>query len=452
MRPKRRLRQGQSSRLYLRRKDHRECILNDVYHSGIWIKKMQGEEQKDELAWLKYPSRHFLYRSRFTGAYTNASFGYFDIDRQFSFCTNLNQSYDSKCITLEDYVVMPYVYVGYGVTVRDFRITKDGMVFKSRPFSSNYYARNFYRFGKNSVIGFGQSGTTFSCDIFHIVDNPQKQFDYSLEKKTHNFTTVNATPRYVCATDEGCIIAFVSGAWCTTYEITHNGARRLNDVAFEIRTYTSPIVLQGYSDGDFIAFCIYGRYLDNMNYIVFEHNIFYSTDGGASWQDQTVTKNRYWSMPTITENMYFFARKGVCYVYDIWNGNLNVYQSSGGDFTEVEIPKGFILSVVNSCGSDIANSGANTCQIKLKADASTSADISFSISSASFGTWASDAFFKDGKVDTEPNGLTFNLGYDQVYIDNPTFQSSEDNVYFRFKAFNEAQTLPDRVQEGDYVL
>lgn len=455
MNPKKRLRQSQSGRLYLRRKDHREIILNDIYHNAMWLKKTKDDgTEQDELVWAKFPDRCFLYRTRFPVASTSGAMSSFDIDRQFSTSAFLNMSYNSKCIKLKDFVVIPYYY---GANFNYLRITKDGAIFKQKV-SPVDYGSNYYRFGGNSIIGFSQSGNVFHCDVVHI--SPiSKSFDFELDAQTHSFATVEASPRYVCATESGCIIAYISGAWCTCYEITNLGARRLHDVAFEIKTSTQPTLLEGYCNENFIAFAIYGRYLDNMNNIVFEHNIFYSTDGGASWNKQMVLQKKYGRMPSYSENLFCFARKGICYVYSIWDGDLVIWASEGGEFTEVETLKGFILSVVKNCGSDIADSSYNTCQIKLKSDASVSADVSYSISGARFDSW-NDAIFKYGKLDEDAEGIVFQIMerisgyyyYRQVYIDNPTFQASEDNVIFYYKAFNENNALPDRVMQGDYVL
>ena len=60
MKPKERIRQYQSSRLFLRKNDHRECIANDIYHNAIWMTKQQDDKFIDDAVWIKYPERALI--------------------------------------------------------------------------------------------------------------------------------------------------------------------------------------------------------------------------------------------------------------------------------------------------------------------------------------------------------------------------------------------------------
>ena len=57
MKPRQREPQKQTSRLFLRTKDHRDVIYQDKYHNAIWA---NTDEIDDELVWLKYPKNALL--------------------------------------------------------------------------------------------------------------------------------------------------------------------------------------------------------------------------------------------------------------------------------------------------------------------------------------------------------------------------------------------------------
>lgn len=79
MKPRERKPQTQSSRLYLRNKDHREVIFNDMYHNAMWA---NVGDIHDELVWVKYPKKALMF-------WNYPTFGWMDVDRQFQYAVKI---------------------------------------------------------------------------------------------------------------------------------------------------------------------------------------------------------------------------------------------------------------------------------------------------------------------------------------------------------------------------
>ena len=106
MKPRERKEQAQSSRLYLRNKDHREVIFNDMYHNAMWA---NVGNIHDELVWVKYPKKALMHRVKpFTG--------WIDVDRQFCYGMNLDgQQRSGSFYRLRNNTVIYYgAYSGLG--------------------------------------------------------------------------------------------------------------------------------------------------------------------------------------------------------------------------------------------------------------------------------------------------------------------------------------------------
>jgi len=80
MKPRQREQQKQSSRMYLRKHDHRDVIYQDMYHNAMWCKT---EDIDDELVWVKYPKHALMHRVKPFN-------GWMDADRQFCYGVQLD--------------------------------------------------------------------------------------------------------------------------------------------------------------------------------------------------------------------------------------------------------------------------------------------------------------------------------------------------------------------------
>jgi len=112
MKPRQREQQKQSSRMYLRKHDHRDVIYQDMYHNAMWC---NTEDIDDELVWVKYPKHALL-------AYSNDKLGWLDADRQFRYGIGgvFNTSYDRGIYRTDDLAV--------AMGINKVLITDDGIV------------------------------------------------------------------------------------------------------------------------------------------------------------------------------------------------------------------------------------------------------------------------------------------------------------------------------------
>lgn len=457
MKPRQRLEQKQSSRMYLRRKDHRDVIMNDIYHNAIWMNKEQDGEQKDELVWCKYPKKSFLFRTNHYSSTRSGVCGWFDIDRQIAYGRGLSNLYSCKTVVLNDYVVL--YENNYSL------ITKDGVLYKKLNGGSAY------RYKDNSLVSITRNGNTIGYTIYSIVDFED---DLHFETETKTSTGLNTEFYYVCPTENGCIIVYQSPTTVSYsqntkynhvyYELTDEGAIRLNEVA--------------YLDNDQLsAYGEFGINYNNMFYCCYFEESWRNNTGQPWKHDFTVywTRNKniweksvLWSIENNSSShfkMFAVLRGAWTYFYCITNNEMKVFKTVIGDaFEEVELPDSIIVDFVNQGGEGIENSGYETFQLKLKPSAETDADFSLNASAivdTDFRQGIGTTFFVDGENDKWCKGLVLNLGnwvnsgyvYYTMYIEGNEFEESENNIIFKNALWvNPDESHTDRVVEGDYVI
>lgn len=110
MKPRERLTQGQYSRLWCRKNDHRDILFyNETtgvfnYHNGLyWSTVDQDKVLKENLAWAKYPKTEVLFFDSLGN--DGGCFGCMDIDRQFAFAQGLD-NYTHGIFQLDDITVV----------------------------------------------------------------------------------------------------------------------------------------------------------------------------------------------------------------------------------------------------------------------------------------------------------------------------------------------------------
>lgn len=181
MKPKQRIQQKQSARLFLRTKDHRDVIFEDKYHYGIWAKT---ENIDDELVWVKYPNNALMF-------YAAPTFGWMDADRQFQYAISTGSSQNSGRLFRQRNGIM-YFIVTSGSLSSSYCIASDNGVVWQNITNKFSYLPNFQYsapMGEDSIAWtwgddyYHSGGTRAHIDWVRITKDDDGEFQ--VEQKTY---------------------------------------------------------------------------------------------------------------------------------------------------------------------------------------------------------------------------------------------------------------------------
>lgn len=477
MKPRERLKQKQTSRMYLRKKDHRDIILNDTYHNAIWMKKKQDGKERDELVWLKYPQRCLYLRTAFkqSGSYTAYTKGWLDLDRLW-ICGKSDSGSTSQYICkLQDYVVSSRIATSNTWTMD---ITQDGCIHKSVTFSDG--RANIHQFGDNKIIVLW-SGSSYPFSTIFMNIYTIEEFEIDKIEVTEINSVLPLSGRYydwfyLGAVGNGCLIYFKSGNIGDVYEINQEDDATLTVTHIykdePIATQKPNLIGNASSrfiekNGDFFCLNAYSEKIGDAQEYVQDVVVQYSYDNGRSWE---ITRFRVAEHTTSssTPNAYFCMRDGTIYVYVTYTATGVVYQTkvlkmnSVNELEELETLHNVLTVPVygNMGKGTLKNAPVEYVQIQLDSSAETT-ELSYHIrnllSNEIQESWGSIEF-KDGELQyqvTEPfiilSTSFLSSGRTIYFYLDAELKPNIDNFAWISDSYNDSDG-EEKVIDGDYCL
>lgn len=221
MKARERKRQKQTARMYLRGKDHRDCIMNDTYHNAIWMKKEQDGQQKDELVWLKYPQKCIYLQTKYntSGSASTYSKGWLDLDRLWINAKNDQGSTGNAIAKLDSFVVSSRIAYSDSWTLD---VTKDGCIHKSVRFSDGRYKIRRFEGDKFIVFWNGSSypWSTLYMNIYTIEDFETDDFTITTLNSALPLSNSYFSWYFLTGSSDGCWIYLKNGNNNDVYELS----------------------------------------------------------------------------------------------------------------------------------------------------------------------------------------------------------------------------------------
>lgn len=501
MKPRERKPQKQSSRLYLRRKDHRDCIMNDTYHNAIWLKKTKDDGTvQDELAWCKYPQRAMIFGARLGGnGLYNSRNGIWilDVDRQIIHWAS-DASYMSaqyQAVSTRDYSV----FLTGSTTYTGVALSKDGFYYKKNPttFNNNPISYGLHRVGfmTNVLMNIRSIGSPYNrinISKYEILNYDENTKEYEIRDSyiTQTIETSGNFDGYFIGTSPNGVI------WAepTTMQISGVGSMTYYRL-FNIDVTGNVSVL---ADWDAFPYYVNNEYRGGQITNTRGNDILmnckghfflslpsrYALDGKYRWQTRILQSPdcRNWSghdigrvdteSQTLQNYPCMFVRKGRVYCYLINNTTYNteLYISSDDfsswheialpDYVDVEISK-------TGCGWANPNPSRKYARLVFRpANAPSSSDawnILFG-RNISAEQERSTIFYRDGEMlqhddDEADFGIYVSQwtanGYQGLFVYSESMWFEEGSEMFAFETIESSQGNEDqseKVIEGDYVL
>ena len=487
MKPRERKRQKQTSRMFLRTKDHRDIIFDDKYHNFIWGNVSNID---DELVWQKYPDKAVVLGvSPYTGAGAIANAMWLDVERHMLYQIYGNPYINNVYATLrvKDFIL---TYVTSGVQTiswTEFLTSKDGMIFQHDLNRFTYtipnYQLKWLGTGNKActyIFNSGQSTATF--DVFEFeYDEETEETEVTRNTYTLNFPEVSYSSFYLGNTESGGIIARrLNGTssvpqYFKFYHVSDNGF--VNEV-FSWLQLSPDNIPNSLGYGDLIT-----NSNDRNQMVKVGTNYFI----GNVWRDLSVTSTYkyYWRilycngditdwkiapLDFFTTNAYssgviaVFARGERVYAYcgDAYNDkNVKLFCTTDYEnWFEMNLPeyKDIPLEEYGGQSVEIPSGGYDYVRVKFKSSAPNASDgYNVSLYDGINGYYLNSGqnALKQGEIinsDSDDDfGVAFQIGRILIYSPTPEFLPDDNLQAFYINSSNDG--IPyDFVMEGDYVL
>lgn len=465
MKPKQRLEQKQSARLYLRKKDHREVIMNDIYHNAIWMKKEQDGEEKDELVWVKYP-KHAL-----VNAVSNNNYGtlcWMDADRQFQF----GQRYlngNAQAILLDNGVCV-YAVTRSSSSRVEILASVDGMIWQN--FGEVGLTISFYHFCDNGLVSYSLSGT--NCTVNAVFFEVDEENNISIEKRTFKFSTSGHYYfLYMCDTSEGCLFYKTIQTEKDGNYIYQNSVYHLNkNGVFEKRyeNLSASYVMLGDGKSAYcrcgskivVASCNaqqYNRYTAERIHTFYAYE---SDDGGTTWSENQFENYRH-NADTSPMRIDCCVRDGEFFVFygstRSLGAEIKVYASyTGTSWNKIELPSWVDLPICKDGTCVNQNTTLDELRIAIKPNETSDYNIRLwdLINEKTLNRRSGNILFKDGKAtEAIEEDIYFCFGSTQgwkAFFDNKYLPSSSRAFAWQTASVSTYGEVPETIQENDYCV
>jgi len=479
MKPKKRVKQGQSARLYLRGNDHRDIVLNDAYVNHLLFSKSSraGSEaayytlKTLKRYWTKYPRRSLLV-ALFSST-NDYGVGYYDIDRDVfhnnSFGNNVT---NMNFWRLKDFCVMASTY-----DTSNTYATDDGCFWErvTGPSSMRLYLYGVYSPNQNMIV-YVNNGTSYSVsDKLYIYvyefyrsasdDRIHARYfsnNYTLDT-TYSFEMGNIISRY------GKIVLLRPNSttinYLVAYRVTLTSVEKLGIVSPPSDAFHNYNIVNSYSqmstrynsDGSDTIVITTSDRASNEAWLL----SYTSHDSGKTWVS---TRIKSVSNTSSVENI-LCLRDGVFYVYMSQYNYRNFYafkSTDGIEWTEISLPD-YIELDIKSSGCRVDPSPAyKKVRVKLKTTSPDSTDpntVNYDVyNSFMYRTSQERAYFygpneafggvmaNNGKFANSDSWLSFRgVNGNYFFFDNPELTPTKNS-------FMIYTVPPDDFSGIDYVL
>ena len=200
--PRERKPQAQTSRLFLRTKDHRDCIYNDTYTNAI-VMKVDGQ---DKIVWARYPQKcsiGFLNSGAYIGQHDfDYAIGHFD--------TAILGQRSGTMIQLDDIVIYINAY-----TTSSVWVTKDGLTWKQAKYNGSFDTPlnpNMRRIGKRSIGSWSHSYNYTQTVVLYCTSytfEEDEQGEWNIVRNSNSVTVYDSTnraPSWIGHTRHGALV------------------------------------------------------------------------------------------------------------------------------------------------------------------------------------------------------------------------------------------------------
>lgn len=459
--------------MYLRKKDHRDIIYQDMYHNAMWC---NTEDIEDELTWVKYPNKGLMTRY----------FGWMDAERQFEYCVSgITGGHSVNVRKLECGLIVREDF--YSSSNWSVYVSEDGIVWQRITNIStwmsypNHFGSDGFCYVRAISSGLGYN-TEWDADIARFFKDEEDGTWY-VERRHYVFDQGLRPPRalVVCHDDDGVIVckqtryntnpvtydeAFYKLNWDGTTEFR---CENLNvGLSFPNAGYVgSPETIRYCKNGDKLA-CAYYAFngANNYNYPL----VRVSNDDGYTW---TTTRFGQATMVSYTYvyKIALFCRQGNFYCLvgcgypdrdGVWKANETVMFASfsGMDWTKQTLPASVDIDVLQEGGQGVVKNPTMGETITLAIDPQNAGAYDYKLMD-----FLGDQYLLDygefnlmtskGEI-TEPSQedfwVTFSNGSVFIYFDNRDLDESENNFAWQQTGYSISVDGADYIQQGDYCM
>lgn len=490
MKPRQRLPQKQSARLYARGNDHRDIIYYDgedyIYHNALyWTENDQAEIKKENIAWIKYARNALLNYDN-----SNKLLGWMDADRQFSYGISKGGGWNGKLFKLECGLAVYYAASGNN---RECYVSEDGVVWhdvSSQLTMMMTNLQNFGYIGDDTIIYISANGNNFDITSTRFSKDEDTE-EYEVEQIKSNFD---------------CADAWVSGS-NIRYIGSHNGKAVMVKEYIDNSLYASQwfFTVTKYGHVEVISADVpeptWMAYFGNQNKMAmthqgsrlffvtagsFSHNAYrnwtsevvawMSMDGGATWTKTVLFSGNNLSDGTpygVRYRLEMFNRDGEIFIlfgqYPNKDGegarSVHLYSTyTGTQWDEIELPQWVDLPVLNvSSGQGVLPLQADTIRIAIRPSSDVIADYDMFDLLNGDNLYVNhymdyehfNLLFKDGEMadllDTDFY-MVIGTGDVHLYFDNRYMAASSKAFAWISKAYDEQIDGADHVIAGDYCV
>ena len=440
MKPRQRLPQKQSARLYARKNDHRDILYYDeqkqkyIYHNALyWTEEDETKAVKEHVAWVKYAKNALLHQ--------DVAAGWIDLDRQFNYAyQGFGQSYNMTYYLEEpDITVM---LCGYYLSSAKVYWTKDGVVWHDITPTGGIAFFNGWqilRFGENGVCSCYYD---YNARIYYV---RRMLFEYDAENDevtytiaTNSYATTYTNVMYLCNTQEGIIVYEGSSTggndpvFYTVYShIKADGSRTMTEQSMANRSILGTgVTASAYCKHD--NHCCIVLWGERLHAQYTGHNercveVMCTHDNGNTWHGQAITdiqQDNYTSY--VGDNVDLFYRNGYFYaiyaIHEFYSWRTRMFKSQFGiSWEEVILPKWVDLPLIQGGGTAIATPSKETLRIAIDPPNTSGADVQMNflipyapqnlgVQNLKGGNFAlGNILYQDGKI-TENDHFWYKMG------------------------------------------
>lgn len=484
MKPKKRYQQTQSGRLFLRKRDHRDIVLDDKYHNGMYFEDEEGKH-----IWVRYPRRACVV------CLDAQKKALLDVDRRcIHYLLNTSGLRFNCIIPLENFLVY-YDYYGYEPIVR---ISEDGQIWKTTQGISSII--NSHTFDRESSFVYGLQNTTDAEGRWTVLNVTRIAYTKD-DEGNWNVTTRSNTFKYrrgidgqyvakpIGSTHDGLIVIHdnVQGQEMPipqhevgVYKIDADLNQTLLGTFYASNILYSSLNVKYETNSQGITFCQKGSFMaiavvgpfyirQYGDYVYYKDKVilYGSSDNGATWTGQeiydTPEHNQWqgWSGQEKWFRLIYRKTKFFFYFYDNTQTNCQCWASEyGHDWYQLNMPEYVDVPIEqNPSGYNTAQTPTHqTVRLKVATNAPSGSDAnavfrsSFSYPNQQYNDLTSIVDFTNGEqtnVSNKDEHLCFVADGYLFYFDNMILVCNENCYAIQLGTTTDEQSF-EHLMEGDY--